>query len=385
MSASLTETSILRRLSCASVMKPALLDDVDVLPLPPELDDDEPVLGDVPELLPDDPLDEPDDVLEPAPTVSPTEPAMAVTVPASGARSSVSASACSAVLSWSSALSTVAAADSALTADPLEPPDVEPAVEPVLVVVVDALACWSRALARLACAWATATSALLLSTRASSCPRLTCSPSLTSIFVTSPLVPKLSSSWLAGARLPLPETVDWMTPRATVTVRPESAVATGEPTTMAAMATAVAAKAERAMSVGEGRSRRVMPLTVDGPRKQGVYWGWGIAECLLRRLPGLACHPGSRRRPDSPGRVTTARRRAEHQPSAPPPEESPPTVEVAAADGVRGRRRLVFALAAAQRGLEDLLAVARVGGVEAHARPNETSPASARASWSSPR
>jgi hypothetical protein len=37
--------------------------------------------------------------------------------------------------------------------------------------------------------------------------------------VTVPLVLKPRSSWVAGCRLPLPETVDWTTPCATVAVR----------------------------------------------------------------------------------------------------------------------------------------------------------------------
>ena len=39
------------------------------------------------------------------------------------------------------------------------------------------------------------------------------------MFVTVPLVLKPRSSWLAAARLPLPETVDWTTPCAAVAVR----------------------------------------------------------------------------------------------------------------------------------------------------------------------
>ncbi len=120
-------------------------------------------------MLEDDPLllgvalDEPDEseALELEPTVSPTEPVIAATVAGAGARSSVSVSDCSALLSVSSALSTAAEADSVAVV-----PDVAPASV-------------SSALASAAFAWATATLALLSSIRASSCPLLTCSPSLT--------------------------------------------------------------------------------------------------------------------------------------------------------------------------------------------------------------
>jgi hypothetical protein len=37
--------------------------------------------------------------------------------------------------------------------------------------------------------------------------------------VTVPLVPKFSDTSLAGARLPVPEAVDWTTPLVTATVR----------------------------------------------------------------------------------------------------------------------------------------------------------------------
>jgi hypothetical protein len=70
--------------------------------------------------------------------------------------------------------------------------------------------------------------------------------------VISPLVAKSRSSWLAGARLPLPDTVDCTTPRATVTVRSCALDVGGEPTTTIATTIAAIASAARTIVVGAG-------------------------------------------------------------------------------------------------------------------------------------
>src|SRR5262249_5380011 len=57
-----------------------------------------------------------------------------------------------------------------------------------------------------------------------------------------PLVWKSTSSCLAGARLPLPETTDCTTPRVTATVREETVAGLEEPTLSQATATAPAAR-----------------------------------------------------------------------------------------------------------------------------------------------
>src|SRR5262245_7660441 len=96
------------------------------------------------------------------------------------------------------------------------------------------------------------------------------------MWVISPLVAKSTSASLAGSRLPLPETVDWMTPRWTLTVRSCALEVAGEPTTSAATTTAAMASAAIATVVSAGlrrisaraRARGALPLT-------------------LRRLPAL--------------------------------------------------------------------------------------------------
>src|SRR4051812_8823010 len=71
--------------------------------------------------------------------------------------------------------------------------------------------------------------------------------------VISPLVPKSRSSWLAGSRFPLPDTVDCTMPRDTVTVRSCALDADGEPTTRTAATTAAAVNAPNAMVMKAGR------------------------------------------------------------------------------------------------------------------------------------
>src|SRR6266536_2994276 len=73
------------------------------------------------------------------------------------------------------------------------------------------------------------------------------------MWVISPLVAKSRSSWLAGSRFPLPDTVDWTTPRDTVTVRSCALDADGEPTTRTAATMAAAVSAPRAMVMAAGR------------------------------------------------------------------------------------------------------------------------------------
>src|SRR4051812_43874979 len=72
------------------------------------------------------------------------------------------------------------------------------------------------------------------------------------MWVISPLVAKSTSACAAGSRLPLPETVDWITPRATVTVRSWALEAVGEPTTSTATTMAPAASAASARVVRAG-------------------------------------------------------------------------------------------------------------------------------------
>jgi hypothetical protein len=68
--------------------------------------------------------------------------------------------------------------------------------------------------------------------------------------VTWPLAPKLMLIVLAGARLPLPETVDWTTPLVTVTVRSDALlVVVGFPTrTMATTTPAMASRPRARLS-----------------------------------------------------------------------------------------------------------------------------------------
>jgi hypothetical protein len=71
--------------------------------------------------------------------------------------------------------------------------------------------------------------------------------------VTVPLVPKSSSSWFAGARVPLPDTVDCTTPRATATVRSWALEVAGDPMTLTATTTAATVKSARTIVVTAGR------------------------------------------------------------------------------------------------------------------------------------
>jgi hypothetical protein len=158
MSDSLSETSILKRLTCASVMKlepPEELElELESAPPPPS----PPVtLGPVDPVEDDEELDDEEPLL----TVWPTEPLTAVTVPAMGARSVVAATAFSAPSTLSCALSTLAWA--AATVRVLVAPEAELDPEPetelplapfdpldcavvALVVVVDAASfAWSSA------------------------------------------------------------------------------------------------------------------------------------------------------------------------------------------------------------------------------------------------
>src|SRR6478672_7144064 len=73
------------------------------------------------------------------------------------------------------------------------------------------------------------------------------------MWVISPLVAKSTSASLAGSRLPLPETVDWITPRSTVTVRACALDAAGEPTTRTATTIAPAVSTASARVVRAGR------------------------------------------------------------------------------------------------------------------------------------
>jgi hypothetical protein len=73
------------------------------------------------------------------------------------------------------------------------------------------------------------------------------------MWVISPLVPKFRATWLAGERLPLPDTVDCTTPRATVTVRSRAVEVDGEPMARIATTTPAAASTPSAMVVRAGR------------------------------------------------------------------------------------------------------------------------------------
>ncbi len=101
--------------------------------------------------------------------------------------------------------------------DAPEPPEPVPEPEPS-PSVSSSRARFASADCRLAFACSSVTSALCGSSVAMSCPWATCSPCVTSICVTVPLVLKPRSSWLAASMLPLPETVDCTTPRCATTV-----------------------------------------------------------------------------------------------------------------------------------------------------------------------
>src|SRR3954452_14648402 len=217
---------------------------------------------------PVDPLeddDEEDEDEEPPLTVWPTDPLTAVTVPAMGARSVVAATAFSALWTLSCALSTLAWAAATVMVlvalDPelateLAPFDALDRVVVVVVVVVEAASsAWSSASCadcRSASACARSTSALAGSTLARISSLETCWPSSTYTWVISPLVAKSTSVWLAGSRLPLPETVDWITPRSTVAVRSCALEVSGELTTSAATTMAAAASTASARVVRAG-------------------------------------------------------------------------------------------------------------------------------------
>ena len=74
-----------------------------------------------------------------------------------------------------------------------------------------------------ACAEASVASAVVGSTLASTWPAVTFDPSATSISVIVPLAPKLTSSTVAGATLPVVDTEVWTVPLVTVTDRPVEA------------------------------------------------------------------------------------------------------------------------------------------------------------------
>ena len=103
------------------------------------------------------------------------------------------------------------------------------------------------------------------------------------MWVISPLVAKSTSTSLAGSRLPLPETVDWITPRATVTVRSWAVELAGEPTTSTAPTTAAAASVASATVVGAGRRR----MSARALSRRAL---------ARRRLPVRRARRGSRRR-----------------------------------------------------------------------------------------
>ena len=89
---------------------------------------------------------------------------------------------------------------------------------------------------------------------------LTFCPALTSILVTSPEAPKLSSTFCAGSSVPLPETVDWTTPLPLVAVRSVAAELLDEPlpSEVTASATSATATIARPHSSGRrGRGRRL--------------------------------------------------------------------------------------------------------------------------------
>jgi hypothetical protein len=76
---------------------------------------------------------------------------------------------------------------------------------------------WSSAAVRVSSAWLTASCAELGSSVASSWPWATCWPCLTLTCSSVPLVLKFATTSVAGWTLPVPETVDWTTPRWAVT------------------------------------------------------------------------------------------------------------------------------------------------------------------------
>src|SRR6185437_11926469 len=178
MSDSLRETSILKRLTCARVMKlelPEALEELELAPPPPR----PPAT-----LAPPDPVEDDDEEAEddePPLTVWPTAPLTAVTVPAMGARRVVAATAFSALWTLSCALSTLAWA--AATVIVLVAPEPELELEPeseldpelapfdppdcAVVAVVAGVSAWTSASwadCRSASACARATSALAGST-----------------------------------------------------------------------------------------------------------------------------------------------------------------------------------------------------------------------------
>jgi len=106
------------------------------------------------------------------------------------------------------------AVEALAVAELAEPPVVVPSPS-----VSSSLARFASAESRLAFACSSVTSELCGSSVASSSPWVTCSPWVTYMSVTVPLVLKPRLSWLAACRLPLPDTVDWTTPAATVAVR----------------------------------------------------------------------------------------------------------------------------------------------------------------------
>jgi hypothetical protein len=197
MSDSLSETSILKRLTWASVMKsdePDESDPEEPSPLPPS----PPAMlapSDALELL--DELEDSDPEL--LPTVEPTSSLIAAIVPAIGARSVVAASAFSALVTASSALSTFASAAASEMVLPVPPPELEslppesPLAEPLACDVDASLAalelddescdCTSSRVSwadcRFACASATSTFAALSSSLARMSSLLTWSPSST--------------------------------------------------------------------------------------------------------------------------------------------------------------------------------------------------------------
>ena len=84
------------------------------------------------------------------------------------------------------------------------------------------------------------------------------------MWVISPPVAKSTSVWLAGSRLPLPETVDWITPRSTVAVRSCALEVSGEPTTSTATTMAAAASAASATVARAGCAPSQVALRARG-------------------------------------------------------------------------------------------------------------------------
>lgn len=102
----------------------------------------------------------------------------------------------------------------------------------------------SLAAVRLSSAWSRARSAEVGTSVASSCPLLTCWPTLTSTDWRVPLVAKLTAWSVAGSTLPVPETVVWTTPSSAWTVSLEvRAELVGGPICVIAMTTITAATA----------------------------------------------------------------------------------------------------------------------------------------------